>query len=243
MHMWWNRISAVAAEFPHLYMSAPFLSFLRMWHHSCPALLLIPLPYLIGQQLSTILPSNFSQILTSSAMSTLVCITLSPGQGSSLLSGLPWFYLAPLSHFWRAERQPILITEGTGCVMALHSSESFSDLSTNSRVKAKIPPPLRVLLCLTLCCCCCWVASVVSDPVRPHRRQPTRLLVPGILQARTLEWVAMSFSSAWKWKVKAKSPSRVRLLATPWTTAYQAPPSMGFSRQGYWSGVPLPSPA
>ena len=66
--------------------------------------------------------------------------------------------------------------------------------------------------------------------------------VPGILQARTLEWVGISFSNAWKWKVKVKSPSHVRLLATPWTAAYQAPPSMGFSRQGYWSGVPLPSP-
>ena len=66
--------------------------------------------------------------------------------------------------------------------------------------------------------------------------------VPGILQARTLEWVAISFSSVWKWKVKVKSLSHVRLLATPWTTAYQAPPSMGFSRQEYWSGVSLPSP-
>ena len=66
--------------------------------------------------------------------------------------------------------------------------------------------------------------------------------VPGILQARTLEWVVISFSSAWKWEVKVKSLSRVWLLATPWTAAYQAPPSMGFSRQEYWSGVPLPSP-
>ena len=66
--------------------------------------------------------------------------------------------------------------------------------------------------------------------------------VPGILQARTLEWVAISFSNAWKWKVKVKSLSRVRLLATAWTAAYQAPPSMGFSREEYWSGVPLPSP-
>ena len=66
--------------------------------------------------------------------------------------------------------------------------------------------------------------------------------VPGILQARTLEWVAISFSNAWKWKGKVKSLSRVWLLATPWTAAYQAPPSMGFSRQEYWSGVPLPSP-
>ena len=66
--------------------------------------------------------------------------------------------------------------------------------------------------------------------------------VPGILQARTLEWVAISFSNAWKWKVKVKSLSCVRLLATPWTAAYQAPPSMGFSRQEYWSGLPLPAP-
>ena len=65
--------------------------------------------------------------------------------------------------------------------------------------------------------------------------------IPGILQARTLEWVAVSFSNAWKWKVKVKWLSYVWLLATPWTAAYQAPPSMGFSRQEYWSGVPLPS--
>ena len=65
--------------------------------------------------------------------------------------------------------------------------------------------------------------------------------VPGILQARTLEWVAISFSNACKWKVKVKSLSRVRLLATPWTVAHQAPLSVGFSRQEYWSRVPLPS--
>ena len=65
--------------------------------------------------------------------------------------------------------------------------------------------------------------------------------VPGILQARTLKWVAISFSSAWKWKVKVKSLSHVCLLATPGTAAHQAPPSMGFSRQEYWSGVPSPS--
>ena len=65
--------------------------------------------------------------------------------------------------------------------------------------------------------------------------------VPGILQARILEWVAISFSNAWKWKVKVKSLSRVRLLATPWTAAHQGPLCMGFSRQEYWSRVPLPS--
>ena len=83
-------------------------------------------------------------------------------------------------------------------------------------------------LCPTLC-----------DPVDGS---PPGSPVPGILQARTLEWVAMSFSNAWKWKVKVKSLSCAQLLASPWTAAYQAPPSMGFSRQEYWSGVPLPSP-
>ena len=82
--------------------------------------------------------------------------------------------------------------------------------------------------CLTLC-----------DPI--DGSQPGSP-VPGILQARTLEWVAISFSNAWKWKVKGKALSRVWLFMTPWTAAYQAPPSMGFSRQEYWSGLPLPSP-
>ena len=82
--------------------------------------------------------------------------------------------------------------------------------------------------CLTLC-----------DPINGS---PPGSPVPGILQARTLEWVAISFSNAWKWKVKVKSLSCVWLLATPWTAAYQAPPPMGFSWQEYSSGVPLPSP-
>ena len=130
----------------------------------------------------------------------------------------------------------------------------------------------------------------MSDPVWPHRWQPTRIpcpwdfpgkntgmgcyfllqcmkvktesevaqlywtlsdpmdcsppgsSVPGIFQARTLEWVDISFSNAWKWKVKVKSLSRVWPSVTPWTAAFQAPPSIGFSRQEYWSGVPLPSP-
>ena len=84
-------------------------------------------------------------------------------------------------------------------------------------------------LCLTLCDHI--GGSLLGSPI------------PGILQARALEWVAISFSNAWKWKVKVKSFSHVQLLATPWTAAHQAPPSMGFPRQEYWSGVPLPSPA
>ena len=76
----------------------------------------------------------------------------------------------------------------------------------------------------------------------PRDGSPPGSPVPGILQARTLEWLAVSFSNAWKWKVKVKSLSRVRLPATPWTAAHQAPPSVGFSRQEYWSGVSVPSP-
>ena len=82
---------------------------------------------------------------------------------------------------------------------------------------------------------CC---PTLCDPIDGS---PLDSFVPGILQARTLEWVAISFSNAWKWKVKVKSLSHARLLATPWTAAYQAPPPTGFSRQEYWSGVPLPS--
>ena len=81
--------------------------------------------------------------------------------------------------------------------------------------------------CLTLC--------------NPVDSSPPGSAVPGILQARMLEWVPIAFSSAWKWKVKVKSLSRIQLFTTPWTSAYQAPLYMGFSRQEYWSGVPLPS--
>ena len=92
-----------------------------------------------------------------------------------------------------------------------------------------------------------WPAAAKSLQLCPTLCDPMDCSLPGfsvhgILQARTLESVAISFSNAWKWKVKVKSLSRVRLLETPWTVAHQAPPSMGFSRQQYWSGVPLPVP-
>ena len=80
-------------------------------------------------------------------------------------------------------------------------------------------------LCLALC-----------DPIDCS---PLGSPILGILQARTLEWVAISFPNAWKWKAKVKSLSRVRLFTTPWTADYQAPPPMGFSSQEYWSGLPL----
>ena len=91
-----------------------------------------------------------------------------------------------------------------------------------------------LLLMLSLQSC-----PTLCDPIDGS---PPGSPVPGILQARILEWVAISFSNAWKWKVKVKSLSHIQLLVTPWTAAYQAPPSMGLSRQVHWSGVPLPSP-
>ena len=94
-----------------------------------------------------------------------------------------------------------------------------------------------------------WCAAAAAKSLQPCPTlcdpadgSPPGSAVPGILQARALEWVAISFSSAWKWKVKVKSLSPVPPFATPWTAAYQAPPSMRFSRQEYWSGVLLPSP-
>ena len=92
---------------------------------------------------------------------------------------------------------------------------------------AATPAAKLLQSCLTLC--------------DPRDSSPPGSPIPGILQARTLEWVVISFSNAWKWKVKMKSLSCVWLLATPGTAAYQAPPSMAFSRQEYWCGVPLPS--
>ena len=87
-----------------------------------------------------------------------------------------------------------------------------------------------------------YTAAACPTLCDPVDSSPPGSPVPGILQARTLEWGAISFSNLGKWKVKAKSLSRVRLFATPWAAAYRAPLSMGFSRQEHWSGVPLPSP-
>ena len=114
----------------------------------------------------------------------------------------------------------------TGVFRLITEREYPNSLLTQSPAAAAAAKSLQS--CLTLC--------------NPIDGSPPGSPVPGILQARTLEWVAISFSNAWKWRVKVKSLSRVRLLATPWTAAFQAPPSMGFSRQEYWSGLPLPSP-
>ena len=106
--------------------------------------------------------------------------------------------------------------------------ESVYLLLAWDRVAAAAAAAKSLQLCPTLC-----------DPIDGS---PPGSPIPGILQPRTLEWVAISFPNAWKWKVKGKSLSRVWLIATPWTAAHQDPPSIGFSRQEYWSGVPLPSP-
>ena len=115
------------------------------------------------------------------------------------------------------------------CTRSLnHYTTNIEDLLWSKNRIAASAAAKSLQSCLTLC-----------DPVDCSL---PGFSVHGILKARTLEWVAISFSDAWKWKVKVKSLSRVWLLATPWTAAYQAPPSMGFSRQQYWSGVPFPSP-
>ena len=97
-----------------------------------------------------------------------------------------------------------------------------------------------------MCLCYATAAAALlqscSTRCDPIDGSPPGSAIPGIVQARMLEWVAISFSSAWKGKMKVKLLSRVRLFATPWTAAHQASLSMGFSRQEYWSGVPLPSP-
>ena len=111
-------------------------------------------------------------------------------------------------------------------IVEIHIVASDGNLMCTGLITAAAAKSLQ--LCLTLC-----------DPIDVS---PPGSPILGILQARTLEWVAISFSNAWKWKVKVKLLSRVQLLETPRTAAYQAPPSMGFSRQQYWSGVPLPSP-
>ena len=147
-------------------------------------------------------------------------------------------------------RQPMLKRENTAqfllrsrqeqsaaflCIVYL-SSRLWEGKITPASFPRAVPEPKEVLrpleaaaakslqLCPTLC--------------GPIDSSPPGFPVPGILQARTLDWVAISVSNAWKWKVKVKLLSHVWPSVTSWTAAFQAPPSMGFSRQEYWSGVP-----
>ena len=137
--------------------------------------------------------------------------------------GVLWFMvLQRVGHDWATELNWYIYTH-TYSQVHTHADGNIIKLMAAAAAAAKL-----LQSCPTLC-----------DPIDGS---PTGSPVPGILQARTLEWVAISFSNACKWKVKVKSLSRVWLLATPWTAAHQAPPSMGFSRQEYGSGVPLPSP-
>ena len=125
--------------------------------------------------------------------------------------------------FFRGSSQPRDLTQ-----VSHIAAEFFTSWATGEALKGASAAAKSLQSCPTLC-----------DPIDGS---PPGSPIPGIVQAGILEWVAISFSKAWKWKVKVKSLSHVRLLTTPWTVAYQAPPSMGFARQEYWSGVPLTSP-
>ena len=120
----------------------------------------------------------------------------------------------------------------------LYSPWGRKELDTTERLSLHLMSPLELFPAATAAARSLQSCPTLCDPIDSS---PLGSSILGILQARTLEWVAISFSNAWKWKVKVKSLSCARLLATPWTAAYQASPSMGFSRQEYWSGVPLPS--
>ena len=127
-----------------------------------------------------------------------------------------------------------------------HSNSEEYDITSSWQISGIHPVVKSILLCFlfllmrNIFCvnCCRQVTSIVLDSVWPHRRQPTRLSRPWDSPGKNTG-VGCHFLLQC---VKAKSFSHVWLLATPWTAAYQAPPSMGFSRQEYWSGVPLPSP-
>ena len=130
--------------------------------------------------------------------------------------------------------------------MVTYMFQCYSLKSSHPHLLPQSPKVCSLYLCLF--CCLMYAAaakSLQSCPTLcdPIDGSPPGSPVPGILQARTLEWVAIPFSNAGKWKVKVKSLSRVWLLVTPWTAAHQAPPSMGFSRQESWTGLPLPSPS
>ena len=89
--------------------------------------------------------------------------------------------------------------------------------------------------------CCYEVTSVVSDSVRPHRKQPTRLRRPWDSPGKNTGEGCHFLLQCVKVKSESEVAQSCPFLETAWTAAHQAPPSMGFSRREYWSGVPLPS--
>ena len=176
-----------------------------------------------------LLPSIFSSIRVFSNESVLhirwpkywsfsFSISCSNGHSGLISARMDWLDLLAIQG--TQESSPTPQFKSTNC-------SAFSLLLGPAFTSIHAATAKSLQLCLTLC-----------DPIDSS---PPSSPVPGVLQARTLEWVATSFSNAWKWKVKGKSLNRVRLFATPWATAYQAPLSMGFYRQEYWSGVSLPS--
>ena len=142
-----------------------------------------------------------------------------------------------LTHILRKAEEVLttnMLSEERTCGVTNGQMEESQNISLRRWVPRDCPLLYAVTAAKSLQLC-----PTLWDPIDGS---PPGSSIPGILQARTLEWVAISLSNAWKWKVKVKSLSHVRLFTSPWTAAYQAPPSMGFSRQEYWSGVPLPSP-
>ena len=133
-----------------------------------------------------------------------------------------------MTHFWRAHESKMKKKFKSILKWMTMNTQCIKICGIPLKQAAAVPVAKLLQSCLTLC--------------NPMDGSPPGSPIPGIIQAITLEWVAISSSNAWKWKVKVKSLSRIRLVATPCTEAHQAPLSMGFSRQEYWSGVPLPSP-
>ena len=125
---------------------------------------------------------------------------------------------------------------------SLHSRYSCLSLSASRTPITKCLTPCQPAAAAAAAAAAAKSLQSCPTLCNPIDGSPSGSPVSGILQARTLEWVAISSSNVWKWKVKVKLLSCFQLLAIPWTVVYQAPPSMGFSRQEYWSGVPFPSP-
>ena len=145
---------------------------------------------------------------------------------------LHWAALVPQKALRRIRINSWFALSSYSCISKCGLWTSSIEILSEMQGLRPQPRPAAAAKSLQLC-------PTLCDPIDSSSRGSPVL---GILQARTVEWVAISSSNAWKWKVKLKLLSRVWLLVTPWTAAYQTSPSMGFSRQEYRSGVPLPSP-